>query len=189
MKISSPAFEENGMIPTEFTCDGADLSPPLTWTEGPRNTESFALIVDDPDAPGGTFVHWVLYNIPPSVMHLDEGESDEPMLDNGATQGTNDFKNLGWGGPCPPDGTHHYFFKLYALDEMLNLKEGATKGQLLSAMKGHILAEAQTGATYQRSDIRERLLKEEKESRTREKEVDEASKESFPASDPPAFNP
>jgi Raf kinase inhibitor-like YbhB/YbcL family protein len=189
MKITSPVFQENAVIPGEYTCDGADQSPPLSWKEAPLHTAAFALIVDDPDAPGGTFVHWVLYNIPGSSTMLEKNQPHDKELDNGALQGINDFKNIGYGGPCPPEGSHRYFFKLYALDERLQLKEGATKGELLSAMKGHVLAESQIVAIYERDEIRVRARMQETSRREQDKTVDEAAKESFPASDAPAWNP
>ncbi len=150
MKLTSPAFEEGGKIPPQYTCDGKDISPPLQWSEVPAGTKSFALICDDPDAPMGTWVHWVIFNIPDSVRQLPEAVPTTEHLKDGSMQGTNDFKRSGYGGPCPPGGTHRYYFKLYALDTVLNLKAGATKAQLLEAMKGHILAEAQLMGKYGR---------------------------------------
>ena len=150
MEIKSSAFSSGEMIPAKYTCDGADFSPPLEWTAGPAGTKSFALICDDPDAPMGTWVHWVVYDIPPTATMLAEGVAREKELPGGGTQGVNDFRRIGYGGPCPPGGTHRYFFKLYALDVVLGLKPGITKDQLLKAMKGHILAEAQLMGTYKR---------------------------------------
>ncbi len=150
MEIKSSAFGSGEMIPAKYTCDGADFSPPLDWSEGPAGTKSFALICDDPDAPMGTWVHWVIFDIPPSATMLAEGITREKDLPGGGTQGINDFRKIGYGGPCPPGGTHRYFFKLYALDTMLGLKPGITKDQLLKAMRGHILAEAQLMGTYRR---------------------------------------
>lgn len=150
MEIKSSAFGSGEMIPVKYTCDGADFSPPLEWTAGPAGTKSFALICDDPDAPMGTWVHWVVYDIPPTTAMLAEGITRERELTGGGTQGINDFRKIGYGGPCPPGGTHRYFFKLYALDTLLGLKPGITKDQLLKAMKGHILAEAQLMGTYSR---------------------------------------
>ncbi|NPV05388.1 MAG: YbhB/YbcL family Raf kinase inhibitor-like protein [Syntrophaceae bacterium] len=150
MEIKSSAFGNGEMIPVKYTCDGADFSPPLEWTAGPAGTKSFALICDDPDAPMGTWVHWVIYDIPPTTLMLAEGITREKELPGGGTQGINDFRKIGYGGPCPPGGTHRYFFRLYALDTVLGLKPGITKDQLLKAMKGHILAEAQTMGTYKR---------------------------------------
>jgi Raf kinase inhibitor-like YbhB/YbcL family protein len=150
MEIKSRAFGSGETIPTKYTCDGADFSPPLEWTKGPAGTKSFALICDDPDAPMGTWVHWVICDIPPTATMLAEGITREKDLPGGGTQGINDFRKIGYGGPCPPGGTHRYFFKLYALDAMLGLKSGITKDQLLKAMRGHILAEAQLMGTYKR---------------------------------------
>ncbi len=150
MEIKSSAFGSGEIIPVKYTCDGADFSPPLEWTAGPAGTKSFALICDDPDAPMGTWVHWVIYDLPPTATMLAEGITRDRELPGGGTQGINDFRRLGYGGPCPPGGTHRYFFKLYALDAALGLKPGITKDQLLTAMKGHILAEAQLMGTYRR---------------------------------------
>ena len=150
MEIKSSAFGNGKSIPSKYTCDGADFSPPLEWSESPAGTKSFALICDDPDAPMGTWVHWVIYDIPSATTMLAEGISREKELPGGGIQGINDFRRIGYGGPCPPGGTHRYFFKLFALDAMLSLKPGITKDQLLKAMRGHILAEAQTMGTYRR---------------------------------------
>jgi Raf kinase inhibitor-like YbhB/YbcL family protein len=150
IKVTSTAFEEGGMIPKRYTCDGTDVSPPLAWTSVPEGTKSIALICDDPDAPMGTWVHWVLFNLPADVKELAESVPSEKKLGNGAIQGTNDFRKIGYGGPCPPGGTHRYYFKLYALDTELNLQAGATKRELLKAMKGHILAEGQLMGKYRR---------------------------------------
>ncbi len=148
--ISSPAFEDQATIPKKHTADGEDLSPKLEWTGVPDGTRSFAIIMDDPDAPPGTWVHWVLYDLPASASELPENVPNENKLPNGASQGRNDFRKIGYGGPCPPRGTHKYYFKLYALDTELGLNPGATKQQLLDAMKGHILAEAQLMGRYRR---------------------------------------
>lgn len=150
MDISSKAFLEGGMIPAKYTCDGENVSPPLEWTNVPSGTKSFALISDDPDAPAGTWVHWVIYNIPPEVTKLDEQIKPEKEFKTGMRQGNNDWPKIGYGGPCPPSGTHRYYFKLYAVDALLDLKPGATKFQVLQAMKGHVLAEAQLMAKYRR---------------------------------------
>ena len=151
IKLKSPAFEEGGMIPRNYTCDGKDVSPPLTWEGVPEGTKSLALICDDPDAPIGTWVHWVLYNLPPKTTELAEAIPLEPVLPNGAKQGKNDWRKFGYGGPCPPGGTHRYYFKIYALDTMLDLEAGATKKDLLKAMEGHILAQGQLMGKYSRS--------------------------------------
>ncbi|MEJ2728033.1 MAG: YbhB/YbcL family Raf kinase inhibitor-like protein [Deltaproteobacteria bacterium] len=150
LEITSSAFSEGEMIPTRFTCDGPDVSPDLTWSGVPGNAQSLSLICDDPDAPVGTWVHWVLFNIPASTGGLPGEISPDATLENGARHGTNDFGRLGYGGPCPPGGTHRYFFKLYALDTELDLESGITKARLLEAMEGHILAEAQLMGKYSR---------------------------------------
>jgi len=150
MRISSSAFKEGQMISSKYTCDGQDISPPLEWGDAPGGTKSFALICDDPDAPRGIWVHWVVYNIPPDVNNLGENIRAERELANGIRQGSNDWPRIGYGGPCPPSGTHRYYFKLYALDAVLNLNPGATKEQLLKAMTGHILEEAHIMGKYQR---------------------------------------
>ena len=148
--ITSSAFAEGGMIPRKYTCDAEDISPDLKWSGVPKEARSLALICDDPDAPVGTWVHWVLYNLPPDATGLASGIPPEAALKNGARHGKNDFRKLCYGGPCPPGGTHRYFFKLYALDTALNLDTGSTKAQLLAAMKGHILAEGQLMGKYKR---------------------------------------
>lgn len=151
MRIESTAFKEGGAIPARFTGFGADVSPPLHWSGAPAGTRSFALICDDPDAPVGTWVHWVVYGLPASARELREGVGAYASLPGGAGQGINDFRRIGYGGPLPPPGKpHRYFFKLYALDAVLALGPGATKPELLRAMQGHILAEAQTMGTFLR---------------------------------------
>jgi Raf kinase inhibitor-like YbhB/YbcL family protein len=127
-----------------------DISPPLAWTSGPEGTKTFALICDDPDAPMGTWVHWVLFNLPADIIELRENVLPERELKSGTKQGMNDFRKIGYGGPCPPGGTHRYYFKLYALDTKINLDAGATKSELLKAMEGHILAEGQLMGRYER---------------------------------------
>ena len=150
IQLTSSAFAESGMIPPQYTCDGQDVSPPLRWESVPEGTGSIALICDDPDAPMGTFVHWVLYDLPADVRELPENVPAEATLPSGAKQGTSDFGTTGYGGPCPPGGTHRYFFKIYALDAPLELSSGATKAQLLGAMEGHILAQGQLLGKYKR---------------------------------------
>lgn len=154
MELRSPAFSHNGAIPRQYTCEGADVSPPLQWHGIPAGTKSLALIVDDPDAPDPraprrTWVHWVLFNIPPTATALPEGVRSD-QLPHGTREGINDWKRTGYGGPCPPIGRHRYFFKLYALDTLLALDK-PTKAELETAMRGHILAEAVLIGTYQRS--------------------------------------
>jgi Raf kinase inhibitor-like YbhB/YbcL family protein len=149
--ISSNSFASGETIPQQFTCDGLDRSPELHWGDPPAGLKSFALIADDPDAPVGTWVHWVLFNLPPDTTSLPEGVPKKAALDGGALQGTNDFGNLGYGGPCPPPGKpHRYFFKLYALDSPLSLKAGAKKADVERAMKGHILAQGELMGRYGR---------------------------------------
>jgi Raf kinase inhibitor-like YbhB/YbcL family protein len=150
IKVTSTAFEDGGMIPSQYTCDGKNISPPLSWTSVPKDAKSLAVICDDPDAPMGTWVHWVLFNIPASIHQFPENMSPKETLENGSRHGITDFRRLGYGGPCPPSGTHRYFFKLYALDAMLDLKAGSTKDQLLKAMEGHILAQGQLMGKYKR---------------------------------------
>jgi Raf kinase inhibitor-like YbhB/YbcL family protein len=151
LELTSSAFQEGKPIPKLYAGDGKDISPPLQWTDPPAGTKSFALIADDPDAPRGTWVHWVVFNLPPETRSLDEGFPKKETLANGAKQGTTDFGSVGYGGPAPPKGKpHRYFFKLYALDDMVKLPAGATKADLERAMKGHILAEGQLMGTYQR---------------------------------------
>ena len=152
--ISSSAFVPGAAIPSKYTCDGVDVSPPLEWSGVPDTTMSLALIVDDPDAPDPAapkrrFVHWVLYNIPPDARGLAEG-AGAGGLPPGAREGTNDFKRSGYGGPCPPIGRHRYFFTLYALDETLAGVESPTKSDLEAAMKGHIIAQAELIGTYEK---------------------------------------
>jgi len=148
--VTSTAFEEGGMIPVRYTCDGDDVSPPLAWTGIPDGTKSIALISDDPDAPVGTWVHWVLYNIPPDADGLPEAVPSKEKLENGSIHGITDFGRPGYGGPCPPGGTHRYFFKVYALDTMLELAPKASKKDLTGAMEGNILAEGQLMGKYTR---------------------------------------
>jgi len=151
IELTSTAFQPGATIPKQFTGDGADRSPPLRWSEPPSGTKSLALICDDPDAPRGTWVHWVLYNLPDSTRELEEGVPTTQTLGNGAKQGKNDFGNIGYGGPAPPKGKpHRYGFLLYALDVAVDLAPGATKAQLMNAMKGHILAEGQLVCNYRR---------------------------------------
>ena len=147
---TSAAFEDGAAIPAQYTCDGADISPPLEWGDPPPNTGSFALIMDDPDAPIGTWVHWVIYDLPAEARSLAEGVPGEPHLAGGGVQGRNSWPKTGYGGPCPPSGTHRYFFKLYALDVVLGAGPGLTKKELLEEMGGHILAQAQLVGTYSR---------------------------------------
>jgi Raf kinase inhibitor-like YbhB/YbcL family protein len=149
--LKSPAFHDGEAIPKEHTGDGADKSPPLEWTDPPGGTKTLALICDDPDAPRGTWVHWVLFNLPADARKEEAGVLSKETLDNGARQGKNDFGKIGYGGPAPPKGKpHRYFFKLYALDTTLDLPAGTSKAQLVDAMKGHTLAEGQLMGTYKR---------------------------------------
>ena len=150
MQMTSTAFIEGGAIPAKHTCDATNVSPPLKWSGVPAGAKSLALILDDPDAPAGTWVHWVLYDLPAATGELAEGMPKSQYVAGGAKQGLNDFRHLGYGGPCPPPGKpHRYFFKLYALDAVLDLKPGLTKKDLESAMEKHILDRAQLMGTYQ----------------------------------------
>jgi Raf kinase inhibitor-like YbhB/YbcL family protein len=151
MDIQSNAFKEGDTIPKKHTCDAEDVSPQLSWSAVPDSTESLAMICDDPDAPVGTWVHWVLFNLPPETNELPEGVPDGEQVLGGAAHGRNDFGALGYGGPCPPPGpAHRYFFKLYALDTDLALQPGATKADVIQAMEGHIVAEGQLMGQYGR---------------------------------------
>lgn len=151
MELKSSAFTYEGNIPSKYTCDGkGDYSPPLSWSNFPAGTKTFALIADDPDAPRGTWVHWVAWNIPSTVTSFKEGMDKNPKLADGTMQGINDSKSSGYGAPCPPSGTHRYIFKLYALDATLSLSAKTTKADLESAMKGHILAQSTLLGTYSR---------------------------------------
>ena len=148
LTLTSPAFAAGRPIPRQYSCQGQDQSPPLTWDEPPPGTAGWALIVDDPDAPGGTWVHWVCYNLPAATRSLPAAASTAATWPDGTRNGTNSWGRSGYGGPCPPSGTHHYMFKLYALDAMLALPAGARKEQLLAAMQDHILAQGQLMGTY-----------------------------------------
>jgi hypothetical protein len=149
--LQSTAFLNGGEIPRKYTCDGADLSPALSWDNVPAGTHSLALIADDPDAPVGTWTHWIIWNIPAQAAGLPESVPKVEVLDDGARQGTNDFRRIGYGGPCPPPGKpHRYFFKLFALDAKLDVKAGAGRKELEPAMKGHVLGQAQWMGTYRR---------------------------------------
>ena len=151
LKLSSPSFSNGGDIAKKFTCDGADVSPQLSWTEPPGGTKAFALLSDDPDAPVGIWNHWVLWNLPPETRGLAEGLSKVAHLPDGSQQGMNDFRRTGYNGPCPPPGkAHRYYFKLFALDAKLALKDSASKRELEAAMKGHILEQTEWMGRYGR---------------------------------------
>ena len=150
MEIKSSSFQHEGMIPAKYTCDGQNISPPLSWSGAPEKAKSFALICDDPDAPAGIWVHWVFFDIPASVNSLPEKVAKQAEIVGLGKNGKNSSGRWGYDGPCPPGGTHRYYFKLYALDTVLNLKAGVTKEELLGVMKGHILAEAQVMGRYKR---------------------------------------
>jgi len=151
IKVTSTTFRDGGMIPRKCSHDAEEVSPALEWTGVPESTKTIALISDDPDAPMGTWVHWVLFNLPPTEKGLPEAVPPDMELKNGARQGRNDYHRIGYGGPCPPSGTHRYFFKVYALDAVLDLPAGATKAELLKAMEGHILAQGQLMGKYQKA--------------------------------------
>ncbi len=145
MKIASTAFEQNQAIPAKYTCDGVNHNPPLTFSEVPEGAQSLALVVEDPDAPRKVFTHWLVYDIPPSIQHIAEH-----AVPPESTEGVNDFGTRGYKGPCPPSGTHRYFFKLFALDTGLALPEGSVKGDVLTKMKDHVVAMAELVGTYAR---------------------------------------
>ncbi|HET7841183.1 MAG TPA: YbhB/YbcL family Raf kinase inhibitor-like protein [Terriglobia bacterium] len=152
LTVSSPSFAPGSAIPREFTCEGSDSSPALHWTNPPSGTKSLALIMDDPDAPAGTWVHWVVFNIPAEARELPADTAKDGELPNGARQGQNSFERLGYGGPCPPPGSaHRYLFKVYALDSKLDLRSGSSKAELENAMKDHTLARGDLMGRYKRS--------------------------------------
>jgi Raf kinase inhibitor-like YbhB/YbcL family protein len=152
VQLETSAFPPGGDIPVRFTCDGSDDSPALEWTEPPAGTQSFTLVADDPDAPRGTWVHWVLYDLPARARELPEAVPPDKELVSGARQGRNDFRKIGYGGPCPPPGpAHRYYFRLFALDRALGLKSGATRNEIDRAMEGHILARAELMGRYRRA--------------------------------------
>ena len=148
--VTSDTFRPGTLIPARYTCDGENISPPLTWAGAPEGTESFALIFEDPDAPSKTWVHWVLFNLPANQTGLRERIQNIRSFPNGAIHGVNDFQAIGYRGPCPPGGTHRYYLKLYALDSELDLDAGATRDQLLDSMEGHILANTEIMGRYKR---------------------------------------
>jgi Raf kinase inhibitor-like YbhB/YbcL family protein len=150
MQLTSKAFSEGGMIPRPYTCDGDDVAPQLAWENVPEGTKSFVLIMDDPDAPVGTWDHWIVYNIPDTVASLPDGASKDKML-RGGIEGVNSWGRTNWGGPCPPGGTHRYIFKLYALDTMLEPGDKPKKRDIEKAMEGHMLGQAQLMGRYKRS--------------------------------------
>ena len=145
MQLTSPAFQHNTQIPSKYTCDGGDINPPLEISGIPKNTKSLALIVDDPDAPRGDWVHWLVWNISPNVTSIAENS-----IPTGGIEGMTDFGRTGWGGPCPPSGAHRYQFKLFALATKLNLPMSAKKSDILSAMQGHVLDQTMLIGSYQR---------------------------------------
>jgi Raf kinase inhibitor-like YbhB/YbcL family protein len=147
-RLFSPSFTESSPILRKHSCHGADISPVLHWDGSPVGTKSFALIMNDPDAPSGDWVHWILYNIPPQIHELPEGFPGEPTSVDGILQGQNSWHQVKYGGPCPPGGTHHYYFRLYALDSMLSISPGVDKHELQQNMKGHILEEAVLMGTF-----------------------------------------
>jgi Raf kinase inhibitor-like YbhB/YbcL family protein len=154
MRLTSTAFRSGDPIPDMYSCDGANISPPLHWDDVPEGTKSLALICEDPDAPVGVFSHWVYYNIPPSINMLPEDVLPMRYPDIGGEQGTNDFNKIGYGGPCPPEDTHRYFFKIYALDTVLKIDSGARKERIEQAIKGHVLAKGELIGVYARQQYR-----------------------------------
>ena len=150
MNLHSAAFAGLGAIPVKYTCQGPNVSPPLAWDQEPPGTGSLVLLVEDPDASEKTWVHWVLYNIPPGLGEIPEGLGPTPVLSTGLRQGTNDFRGIGWGGPCPPSGIHRYYFKLFALDAVLDLEAGLEEPQVLKAIQVHVLAQSTLVGVYQK---------------------------------------
>ncbi|MBD3317311.1 MAG: YbhB/YbcL family Raf kinase inhibitor-like protein [Chitinivibrionales bacterium] len=156
MDVRSSAFSAMETIPAMYTCDGEDVSPPLSWSGIPQETESIVLIADDPDAPVGTWVHWVAYNIPPRISELESDIPPTDSLPTGGIQGKNSANKIGYHGPCPPSGIHRYFFKVHALDTTLELLAGSTKKQVVEAMNGHVLASGELVGLYGREAIAEK---------------------------------
>jgi len=150
IKVTSVAFQQGQPIPRQYTCAGVNISPPLEWSGLPKTAKTIAIVVNDPDAPGGTWVHWVLYNVPADNIGFVENVPVSETLKAGGFQGKNDFGKIGYGGPCPPSGTHRYFFKLYAVDAELPLKAGATWAELEKALDDHVVAQGQLMGTYSR---------------------------------------
>lgn len=151
MKLTSTAFKEGQPIPAKYTCDDKNVSPPLRWSDIPKNAKTLFIMCEDPDAPGGAWLHWTLFNLPVAVTEMGEAVPNKDPLPHGALQGLNDFQNVGYGGPCPPPGkAHRYIFKIYALDSQLQLKSGAGKKELLKTIEDHIIGEGQLMGTYQR---------------------------------------
>lgn len=151
IQIASPAFKNGRFIPKTYTCEGDNISPPFVISQVPQDAKSLALIAEDPDAPMGTWIHWVIFNIPPNSLQLDASIPNTKVLSNGTKQGLNDFRKIGYGGPCPPEGTHRYFFKIFALNKVLQLEAGAIKSDLIKAMHGHILSESETMGLFSKS--------------------------------------
>lgn len=149
--LQTKAFPEGGEIPSKYTCSGDDISPALSWSSAPQGTKSFALIMDDPDAPSGTFTHWIVFDLPAGAHQLPENVSQAGDLPGGGRQGHNDFRRVGYGGPCPPPGkAHRYFFRLYALNSALNLPPGASRQDVEGAMRGHVIAQAELVGKFAR---------------------------------------
>lgn len=151
MRLFSSAFEEGGMIPQRYTCDGENTSPPLEWSAAPPGTQAYVLVVDDPDAPSGTFLHWLLYDIPASENGLTEGVGKNGTEAGGGMQGRNSFGEQGYGGPCPPSGSHRYYFRLYALQQSLRIPAGAKRTEVEQAMEGHVMDTAELMGRYERA--------------------------------------
>lgn len=151
MQITSSAFGEGAQIPRRYTCDADNISPPLAWSGVPAAAQSLALIADDPDAPGGTWIHWVVFDLPAGAQGLPEAVKAQPSIAGGGTQGVTSFRKIGYGGPCPPSGVHRYYFRLYALDKQLGLPSSATAREVQAAMQGHVLAESALMGRYQRA--------------------------------------
>lgn len=150
IQITSPAFKNQEMIPAKYTCDGQNISPPLEFTNIPEDTRTLALIVEDPDAPMGTFTHWITYNMPPDIAELPEALPDDETLMDGARQGINDFDRIGYGGPCPPKGTHRYYFRIYALNAVIDSTSMVNKQDIWEKMQGHIITAGELMGKYKR---------------------------------------